>query len=60
MSSDEDEVVMNEDGKKVRRVRQLPWLSDLAIHYKTVCHEVYVNHVLEKRDAKKYHQLIRD
>ncbi len=60
MSSDEDELETNEEGKQYRRVRHLPWMSDLAIHYKTVCHDVYVNHVLTKRDAKKYQHLIRD
>ena len=60
MSSDEDELETNEDGKQCRRVRHLPWMSDLANHYKTVCHDVYVNHILSKRDAKKYQPLIRD
>ncbi len=60
MSSDEDEAETNEEGKECRRVRHLPWMSDLANHYKTVCQEVYVNNVLAKRDAKRYQPLIRD
>ncbi len=60
MSSDDDDVITNANGRPARRVRQLPWMSDLANHYKNVCHDTYVKHVLEKRDAKKYHHLIRD
>ncbi len=60
MSSDEDELVMNDNGKPARRVRTLPWMSDLANHYKTVCQEVYLNHILLQRDRKKYHYTIRD
>ena len=59
MSSDEDDIVMN-DGKQGRRVRHLPWMSDLANHYKTVCQDVYLKHILLKRDEKKYHHIIRD
>ncbi len=60
MSSDEDELLRNEVGKPARRVRHLPWMSDLANHYKMVCQDVYENHVLLQRDRKKYHYTIRD
>ncbi len=60
MSSDEDELETNENGQRCRRVRHLPWMSDLANHYKNVCQDVYEKHVLLKRDVKKYQPLIRD
>ncbi len=60
MSSDEDELETNEEGQQCRRVRHLPWMSDLANHYKSVCHDVYLKHVISKGNLKKYQHLIRD
>ncbi len=60
MSSDEDEIDIDDQGRECRTVREIPWESEEMKYYKSVTWNHYVQNVLYARDAKRVQILRRN